>query len=421
MSDAGPAFRKDLLGGKAELGWFVPGRVEVLGKHTDYAGGRSLVCAIERGFRFVARCSGDRVLTITRADSGERVRIPLDPGLPIPEGEWAAFPSVVARRLARDFGITHGVELAFGSDLPVAAGLSSGSALTIGVFLALAEANALAAHPRYRAHLTEPSALAEYLGCLENGRGFGPFEGGAGVGTMGGCEDQAAILLAEKGTLKQFRFVPVLLERTVPFPEKLTFVVGSSGVVAEKTAGALASYNAAAAALAEWSEWSEGAGSPVGLRRPGSLGEFLRLSPDALPRLRSRLATRPAILARLEQFVAESEEIVPRAADAFLAGDLDRFGALVDRSQEGAERALRNQVPETVHLQRSARRLGALAASAFGAGFGGSVWALVESQGAEAFRLGWERDYEIAFPGRRAGAEFFLTRPGEGARRIEVG
>ena len=78
--------------------------------------------------------------------------------------------------------------------------------------------------------------------------------------------------------------------------------------------------------------------------------------------------------------------IVPGAADALAEGDLDRFGALVDRSQAGAEAALGNQVPETIHLQRSARRLGARAASAFGAGFGGSVWALVAATGAETFR-----------------------------------
>ena len=43
--------------------WFVPGRLEVLGKHTDYAGGRSVICALERGFAFVAipRPGGGRV------------------------------------------------------------------------------------------------------------------------------------------------------------------------------------------------------------------------------------------------------------------------------------------------------------------------------------------------------------------------
>ena len=250
--------------------WFVPGRIEVLGKHTDYAGGRSLVCATERGFWFAGRPSLDPFLTITRAGSGEQARLPLAPDLRIPQGEWPAFPAVVARRLAGDFGITRGVELGFASDLPIAAGLSSGSALTIGVYLALAEVNRLAGHPLYQRHLTAPAALAEYLGSLENGRPFGPFESGAGVGTLGGCEDQAAILLAEPGTLKQFRFAPVTLERTVVLPGDLVFVIASSGVVAEKTAGARGSYNAAATALAGWSEWLEWPAGPERPERPES-------------------------------------------------------------------------------------------------------------------------------------------------------
>ena len=57
-------------------------------------------------------------------------------------------------------------------------------------------------------------------------------------------------------------------------------------------------------------------------------------------------------------------------------GDLDAFGALVDRSQALAESLLGNQVLQTIHLASSARQLGAVAASAFGAGFGGSVSAL---------------------------------------------
>ncbi len=50
---------------------------------------------------------------------------------------------------------------------------------------------------------------------------------------------------------------------------------------------------------------------------------------------------------------------------------------MAERSQEAAERWLGNQIPETIALARLARHVGATAASAFGAGFGGSVWALV--------------------------------------------
>lgn len=407
-------------GSRRRSAWFVPGRIEVLGKHTDYAGGRSLVGAVERGFCFVAEAAGDPFLTLLRTDTGEEVRIPLDPQLAGPAGGWESFPAAVARRMARDFGITRGVRVAFASDLPAAAGLSSGTALTIGAWLALAGANRLVEHPLYRAHLAEPVRLAEYLGCLENGRRFGPFDEGGGVGTLGGCEDQAAILLSEAGTLAQFRFGPVRLERRIRFPEAYTFAIASSGVVAEKTGAARASYNAAARAAGEilerWREATGGGEESLGevVAGPGGPGG----SGGPAARLRAVLADEPRLLVRFEQFLAESEELVPAAGAALAAGDVARLGELVDRSQAGAERGLGNQIPETIALQRAARRLGAVAASAFGAGFGGSVWALVESRAAGRFLEDWRAGYLEAFPSRGSGARFFLTRPMAGALAI---
>jgi galactokinase len=116
--------------------------------------------------------------------------------------------------------------------------------------------------------------------------------------------------------------------------------------------------------------------------------------------------------------MAESEEIIPAAAEALLHGDLETLGVLVDRSQAGAERGLGNQIAETIHLQRSARRLGAAAASAFGAGFGGSVWALIHLDRETAFRAAWAEDYGVAFPARGAAARFFPTRAGPGAVKL---
>ena len=91
---------------------------------------------------------------------------------------------------------------------------------------------------------------------------------------------------------------------------------------------------------------------------------------------------------------------------------------LVARSQSLAESALRNQIPETVHLARRATELGAAAASAFGAGFGGSVWALVREEGIGAFMARWWDDYVARFPERRNRAGFFSSRPGPAATEL---
>ncbi len=125
--------------------------------------------------------------------------------------------------------------------------------------------------------------------------------------------------------------------------------------------------------------------------------------------------SRLELSSRLEHFLAENEGILPRAGDALVAGDIASFGRLVDESQHLAETLLANQVPETVFLAGSARGLGAAAASAFGAGFGGAVWALVREEEAEDFLLRWSGRYAEKFPARKAASSFFTTGPGPAA------
>ena len=67
-----------------------------------------------------------------------------------------------------------------------------------------------------------------------------------------------------------------------------------------------------------------------------------------------------------------------------------------------------------------ARECGALASSSFGAGFGGSVWALVERDAAVAFAAEWLRAYGRHYPSM-AGLEWFVARPGPAVTEVAVG
>jgi galactokinase len=392
--------------------WWVPGRIEFLGKHTDYAGGPSLLCAVERGFAVVAAPRADSCVSIHDAMTGDRVDAALDVDLVVRQGHWSNYPLTVCRRIARNFpDARRGVDLAFASDLPPAAGLSSSSALVVGTFLALADANDLASYDEYERSIRRREDLASYLGAVENGAPFRELAGDHGVGTQGGSEDHTAILLARVDSLVQCAFAPIRFERAVPLPNDSHFVIAVSGVVAEKTGAARALYNRAAARAAEalqrWRTATESAAPTLAAA----------LSDDpfaALSRFRDVLQHTPELLARVEQFVAECD-IVRAASDALAGGDLARLGALVDQSQERATRSLGNQVPETIELARRARALGAIAASAFGAGFGGSVYALVRGADAEAFCDSWSDSYASAFPALRPKAMFFLTRAGPAA------
>ncbi len=406
----------------APLYFFVPGRIEVLGKHTDYAGGRSLLCAMERGFALLAMPRDDSRLRVVDAIKGEIRELALDPELAATRGDWSNYVATVARSMARHFpAARRGADIAFASDLPAASGMSSSSALVIGIFLALAAVNQLTDDATYSRVITSPEALGGYLGALESGRSYGPFAGELGVGTKGGSQDQTAILCCRAGMLSRYSFCPVRAEGEIPFPADRAFVVAYCGIAAEKTSSALHQYNEASLAVTEIVRlWNQSAG-----RADASLADAIESAPGAKNDIRTVLRrsgagefTSQRLLDRFEQFVSESFDIIPQAADAFARGDHAAIRHLVDRSQRGAESLLGNQVPETIALCRLALQHGADAASAFGAGFGGSVWALVAAGNADQFMAAWRESYGRAFPVAAASAEFFVTRPGPGAMRL---
>jgi len=400
----------------AARGFWVPGRVEFLGKHTDYAGGRSLLCALERGICIVAIPRTDQRLRILDAPLGDLLDAVVDPLVNAPVGHWSTYPLTVARRIARDFGEPLvGADIAFASDLPPASGMSSSSALVVATFLALADVNRLTERDEYRHTLPTLEHLAEYLGAIENGYAYDAFSGDTGVGTFGGSEDHTAILCSRTGQLVQYSFCPVRFERAVPLPADHELVIAYSGVIAEKIGAAREHYNRLSQATQEIAaHWHDATG-----RDDVTLGDVVTSEPKAAERVLAMIRdSKGELHDRLAQFILETTELIPRAGDALTRGDLRQLGSLVSRSQASAERLLRNQIDETVWLARDARACGAVAASAFGAGFGGAVWALVSSARASAFRATWSDRYTTQFPIAAPHAKFFSTHAGPPATRL---
>ncbi len=209
-------------------------------------------------------------------------------------------------------------------------------------------------------------------------------------------------------------------ERQVTVPAGHLFVVAVSGVIAEKTGAAREAYNRASLAVrAILDAWRAASGREDASLAAAVANGAARDAGELVKRATVGGFTTDLLQARFEQFVEESNALVPGGGDALQAGDLARFGALADRSQSFAERLLRNQVPETIALAHSARELGAVAASAFGAGFGGSVWALVPDGVAAEFSGRWRSGYAAAFPEAAARAAFLATRPGPAAMALK--
>ena len=402
---------------------FVPGRIEVLGKHTDYAGGATLTCAVERGVCAVYSGRQDGTVRIVDTVDNRTIEFPAAADLVIPIGDWANYPMTVARRVARNFDPPiAGIDLVFRNTLPISAGMSSSSALITAVFLALADVNQLQDRAVYREHVHGVVDLAGYLGSVENGQPFGTLAGDHGVGTFGGSEDHTAILCSEPGHVGHFAFCPGRRIASLPVPDGFTFAVASSGIVAQKTGNARERYNRASLLVGEILRlWREATGE-----RHETLGAAVRSGPGAPGRLESivrqggsQTFSSGDLARRLAHFLLENETLVPAAARALADGDPVEFGRVTDDSQRGAEDLLGTQVPETIALARMARELGATAASAFGAGFGGSVWALVSGADARTFPQRWRARYQ-AVASSRVGARstFFLTAAGPPATAL---
>ena len=391
--------------------WFVPGRLEVLGKHTDYAGGPSLLAAVDRGVVVDLTDGVDAIVVESAALPGRlELRPGVDPGLP--GGHWGHYVQSVLDRLHLNFGELRPARLSVESDLPLASGMSSSSALVVAVALALIDHNGLRERAQWRADIDGDIDLAGYLATMENGLSFGSLEGRRGVGTFGGSEDHTAMLCCREGQLTEFTFCPIEERRTVPMPAGWSFVVAVSGVLAEKTGAALASYNEASQLARELVEvWNSATG-----RSDATLAEALDSSEDALLGLAAISEDDDWLADRLTAFVTERRAI----ADAVVAlqkGDIEGFGRAAELSHRTADQALGNQIPETNRLQLLARELGAPAASGFGAGFGGSVWALVPTVDADAFAASWLERYLAEYPGLAGAASTLVTRPGRPAHR----
>jgi galactokinase len=359
-----------------------PGRVNLIGEHTDYNGLPVLPIAIDRDVLVAARVRPDREVELGNLDPGfppRRYVLAAD-APPFPAGDWANYHKAatvalagVRRRLPGGSYRVHGT-------IPLAAGLSSSSAFVAATALAQL---ALAGES------LPPLELAELVA-----------RGERYVGTLGGGMDQAATLLARAGHALRIDFFP-LRTRAVPLPAGAALVVAHSLERAEKSGAARGDYNQRvvecrlAAALLR--------------RRLGHRGERLGDVPDpaavlpALSELLPERATR-AELSRLldgpdddvtalcgEVALADPGRFVLRgrarhvlteaarveaAEDALLAGDLDALGALMDASHASCARDYDVSTPALDRLVVLARTHGARGARLTGAGFGGAIVAL---------------------------------------------
>ncbi|MFQ3662396.1 MAG: galactokinase [Chloroflexaceae bacterium] len=359
-----------------------PGRVNLIGEHTDYNEGFVLPIAIDRATFVVARARMDRTVRVHSVQFNASDAFSLDQIERNPRQPWSNYVRGVAKGiLARDLPLA-GADLLIDSEVPPGAGLSSSAALEVAVAYALQVLNRL-------------DLLGEELALLAQGaeQSF--------VGMQCGIMDQfmAALGRAGHALLLDCRD---LSYRPIPVPPQARVVVCDSGV-RHSLVGS--EYNERRAACEE----------AVRLLRPrlpriAALRDVapaqLEANADLLP---------PAIFRRARHVVTEIERTLAAAA-ALEHGDLTRFGALMDASHASLRDDYQVSTPELDTLVEIARRLpGCYGSRLTGGGFGGSTVSLVAEESVERFAADLVVGYHERL-GREA--HVWICTPSEGARLV---
>jgi galactokinase len=339
---------------------FGPGRVNLIGEHTDYNDGLALPFAIGEGVTVRAVAGRDGRIDAVAADLGEWDSFEVSqPSGPEPAEGWRGFVRGAAGELERAGVSLAGAELEFSGTVPRGAGLSSSAALEVALVLALL----------WVSDVPEPDRieLAKLCSRIENDW----------VGARTGLLDQIASLCGERDRALQIDFRTVDVRPVALELGEFRLVTLDSG---EEHTHAGSGYNERRAECARAAELLG-----VASLRDATLDKAARL---------------PEPLSRRAGHVITENERVRDAVRALEQRDMEELGRLLDASHASLRDCFEVSTPAVEDAVGRCKRAGALGARIMGGGFGGSVLALLPAQ-AEA----------------PAGA--VEVRPGPGARVTE--
>ena len=336
-----------------------PGRVNLIGEHTDYNLGFVLPAAIDLEIRIAYVPTGDRRVELVRLDSGERDGFDLDKPRPR-AGTWLDYVAGTAWALAEAGLPLTGLRGVVASTLPTSAGLSSSAAIELASAWALLHD---------AAPDIDPFELARRCQRAEN----------AYVGVRSGLMDQFAEAcgVADAAVLLDCRSSEW---RPIPLPHDLVLVVCHTGSTRPLERS---EYNvrrsqceAVVAALA---------------RDHPEVHSLRDVTPELLAEAAGRLE--PVAARRAQHVVSENARVGATVA-ALAARDLDAVGALFAASHASLRDQFDVSSPELDAMVEIAGGVpGVIASRMTGAGFGGCTVNLVRPEAVEALRDAVDRDY----------------------------
>ena len=320
--------------------WFAPGRVNLIGEHTDYNGGFVLPFALAAGVAVAAGRQACGTTVWSRQRGGEPVSAPGGRLVPGSVSGWAAYPLGMAWALASAGHRPGGTAIAINSGLPSGAGLSSSAALECAVGLALADLHGLA--------VTRPE-LAALASRAEN----------EFAGAPTGIMDQSAALLCVAGHA-------LLLDCRSGAAQEVALDPGAAGLVlAVVDTGARHALNDGRYAARRRS--CEGAARALGVTSLRDLADRT----EAVAELAD-----PELRRRARHVVTENRRVLAAAA-LLRRGELAAVGPLLTASHASLRDDFEVSWPQADVAVGAAIAAGAAGARMTGGGFGGSVIALV--------------------------------------------
>lgn len=349
-----------------------PGRVNLIGEHTDYSLLPVMPFAIDRGI-YVAVCEGPAGVEADSLTHPDPITIELGGDRSDLQGWHRYFAAAVDA-----VGFVGGARVLIDADLPATGGLSSSSAFTIGVLMAL---GTYAADPPSRSELPQLALAAE-----------------RSIGVEGGAMDQTVISLATEGHALRIDFDP-FETRHVPISDDLGIVAAYSGRSAPKGGDANREYNSRvvacrAAALLLASLEGVDPGEPPVLSKVRASSRV-----DALPAevsaaaIASRLHVDVGRMVKLTATEFDADAVLPvravathvlsearrvdEAEAALVAEDYGQLGRLLDESHESLQ-SFGASSPGLDRLVGAMRGAGAFGARLTGAGFGGYAIAICQ-------------------------------------------
>jgi galactokinase len=337
-----------------------PGRVNLIGEHTDYNEGLVLPAAIDLEVRIARRPRSDRRVRIALAATGEVATFDLDRIGPA-TGVWLDYVAGTALEMTAAGLPTVGFDGVLASTVPQASGLSSSAALELAAAWALSPTTGPG---------TDPLTLAQLAQRAENQY----------VGVQCGLMDQFASANGVAGAAVMLD-CRSLAHRSVPIPDDLVLVVAHTGM--PRTLGT-SEYNARRADC-------ERAVAAIAAREP-TVRALRDVDRPMLTRWRDLLD--PVAYRRAEHIVDENARVVATEV-ALGAGDLDELDRLFTASHVSLRDLFEVSSPELDAMAEIAWRTpGVVASRMTGAGFGGCTVSLVRPDAVEAFRSRVEREYQ---------------------------